>query len=492
MEIISWNFLLFVFLFLSVYYLLNRKAQNIWLLFASVIFITTWRWQYLIPLLVTGFSTFIIAKNPEYKHKPLWLCTGVMINLMPLFLNRLIDLSGESQIIQLADMNGVEYFLTPMGLSFYALQSISYLIDTYRSRIKPEKNLFDFYLYLAFFLKFLAGPIERAGNFLPQLKKDRVVNNNTISQGFYLILVGLIRKTVIAQILLSILPEHFIHADIINTKPYLGLISFPFVSYTSSIAYFDRWAGIIGYGIYLYNDFAGYTGIMRGISLFFGFNLSPNFMVPYFAVSFSDFWNRWHISLSSWLRDYLYFPISRYLKENQRNLSSLLLITIPIIFTMLASSLWHGFTSPYLIWGLVYTVMMVLEQWIFLKWPAFRPQRQAFLFKVLRGFFIFICVTFAWVPFTAASPGETLAFWKTIAKGSGWFTSPSFNPWIWPLLILSLIVDVFEVRYKDENFIFKYPMIVRSLILAVTFLILFLAITWSSPSVTNVFLYQNF
>ncbi|NLF52690.1 MAG: hypothetical protein GX577_16305, partial [Leptolinea sp.] len=160
-------------------------------------------------MLVTGFSTFIIAKNPEYKHKPLWLCIGVMINLMPLFLNRLIDLSGESQIFQLVDMNGIEYFLAPMGLSFYALQSISYLIDTYRSRIKPEKNLFDFYLYLAFFLKFLAGPIERAGSFLPQLRKDRVVNNNSISQGFYLILVGLIRKTVIAQILFSILPEHF-------------------------------------------------------------------------------------------------------------------------------------------------------------------------------------------------------------------------------------------------------------------------------------------
>lgn len=379
-----------------------------------------------------------------------------------------------------------------MGLSFYALQSISYLIDIYKSRIKPEKNLLDFYLYLAYFLKFLAGPIEQAGSFLPQLKKDRVVNNNSISQGFFLILVGLIRKTVIAQILFSILPEHFIHSEIINTRPYLGLISFPFISYTNSIAYFDRWAGIIGYGIYLYNDFAGYTGIMRGISLFFGFNLSPNFMVPYFAMSFSDFWNRWHISLSSWLREYVYFPISRYLKENLKSLSTFLKIAIPIILTMLTSSLWHGISSTYLIWGLVYSVMMVLEQWIFLKWPAFRPQRQSFFIKVLRGGVIFFCVIIAWVPFTADFPGEIFAFWKTLAKGSGWYTSPTVNSWIWILIFLSFTLDVFQDKYKDENFVARYPMVVRSLILAVTFLILFLAITWSSPSVTNVFLYQNF
>ncbi len=433
-----------------------------------------------------------MGKVLENKHRPVYLFWGILINLIPVLAIRLIGISGNSPVIELTGFHGIEHLLAPLGLSFYALQSISYLIDIYKSRIKPERNLFDFLLYLAFFLKFLAGPIERADNFIPQLKKGRIVDNRKISQGFYLILVGLIRKTVIAQTLISVLPEYFIHAEIINSRPFLGIFSFPFISYTSSIAYFDRWVGIIGYGLFLYNDFAGYTGIMRGISLFLGIDLSPNFMVPYFSLSFSDFWSRWHISLSSWLRDYIYFPLSRFLKTNRQGFPTFSILAIPICVTMLASSFWHGFSIPFIIWGLVYAVMMVIEQWIFITWPAFRPQRQPFFIKCLKGLFTFFCVTIAWVPFIANSSGEIFAFWKTLLKGSGWNTPPAYNHWILIVACLSFILDIFQHRYKDENFIAEYPMIVRSSVLALTFLMIFLAITWNSPSDTNVFLYQNF
>lgn len=489
MEIISWNFLLFVIITLTIYYILNRKAQNVWLLVVSIFFIGSWGWQYLIPLTITGVLTFLIGKKLTGPNSQRWLAAGIAFNILSLVFVRF---AATPVFAAPGQVSGIEKLLAPLGLSFYALQAISYLIDVRRGHIKPETDPVDFMLYQSFFLKFLAGPIERAGTFLPQLKTGRRIDNDTAAGAAYLIIVGLIRKVIIAQILISVLPENFMHAEIINTRPDLGLLSFPFISYTNSIPYLDRIAGIVGYGIYLYNDFAGYTGIMRGISLLLGIKLSPNFMTPYFSTSFSDFWSRWHISLSSWLRDYIYYPLSRSLKKNFRGLPTPVLIFFPFLLTMLASGLWHGATGPYLIWGLAYAVMMGVEQWLFVTWPKLRPQRQPAPVKILTGLLTFMLVTLAWVPFSAGSLQEIFAFLKAIFKGSGWNSLPAFSVWIVVLAAFSFLLDGFQSVYKDENFLLKYPVMVRSTVLAVVLLMLFLAITWAAPTSTQVFIYQSF
>jgi D-alanyl-lipoteichoic acid acyltransferase DltB (MBOAT superfamily) len=250
--------------------------------------------------------------------------------------------------------------------------------------------------------------------------------------------------------------------------------------------------GIIAFGIYLYNDFAGYTGIVRGISLFIGINLSPNFQVPYLSYSLSDFWSRWHISLSSWLRDYIYFPMVRYFKKKSNGQSAIIPIIIPLLSTMLISGLWHGMTIPLLIWGLTYGIIMIVEQFSFQKWPVLRPQQHSAVVKGIAGILTFSIVTLAWVPFTASSIGEILAFWRVIFKGSGLNSSPDFSFLILVLVFVSFFLDFFQSRNKDETFILKWPLIARASIMSIAFLALLLASTWTTQNVTNVFIYQGF
>jgi D-alanyl-lipoteichoic acid acyltransferase DltB (MBOAT superfamily) len=380
----------------------------------------------------------------------------------------------------------------PLGFSFYILQVISYLIDIYKSKINCESNFIDFSLYLLYFPKFLAGPIERSGNFLPQLKTGRVVDNQQLIQGFSLIFTGLIRKVIIAQILLSILPQDYIHSTVINTHPELGVFSFPFFTYTESIPYANRVMGIVAFGIFLYNDFAGYTGIVRGISLLMGISLSDNFRTPFFATSLSGFWSRWHISLSSWLRDYLYFPFTRYLKKKVNRQGSFIPIIVPLLTTMLLSGFWHGLTIPLMTWGLIYGLVMTIEQIAFQKWSFLRPQFQPQVVKVLLACLTFIIVTLAWVPFTANSYQEILAFWKVIFKGSAWNSPASFSYFIPILIAASFFLDFLQNEQKDELFFLRWSLPIRATFVAFSFIFLFLAFSWTAQYDSKVFIYQGF
>jgi D-alanyl-lipoteichoic acid acyltransferase DltB (MBOAT superfamily) len=223
-----------------------------------------------------------------------------------------------------------------------------------------------------------------------------------------------------------------------------------------------------------------------------GINLSPNFQVPYFSYSLSDFWSRWHISLSSWLRDYIYFPLVRYFKKKSNGQFSAVPIIIPLLATMLISGLWHGMTIPLLIWGLTYGIIMSIEQFAFQRWPVLRPQQQPAVVKGFAGILTFTIVTLAWVPFTASSAGEILAFWKVVFKGSGLNSSPNFNFGILVLIFISYILDFFQSRYKDETFILKWPLFARASILSLAILALLLASTWTTQNITKVFIYQGF
>jgi alginate O-acetyltransferase complex protein AlgI len=493
-EIISWNFLIFITIVIIVYYFLNRKTQNFWLVITSIFFFLTWGWPHLIPLLLIASVTFFSGKKLNNENR-LWLLTGIIVNVLIFILYRVINsplFNIISPVSPSTSTSFINQFLIPLGFSFYVLQAISYLIDVYKSKIKAETSIIDFFVYLMFFPKVLAGPIERAGTFLPQLKKERVVDNQKLARGFTLILIGLFRKMVIAEVLLSILPANYIHAPIVNTHSALGILSFPFFTYAESIPYANRLIGIVAYGIYLYNDFAGYTGIVRGISLLMGFNLVANFQTPYFSSSLSDFWSRWHISLSSWLRDYIYFPLTRFFKKKSNGQSSALPVIVPLLSTMLISGFWHGMTIPLLLWGLIYGIIMILEQFAFQKWPALRPQQQSRFVKIIAVILTFTIVTLAWVPFTAASVGEILAFWKVVIKGSGWNSPANFSYWILILIFVSFLLDFFQSRYQDEIFILKWPLLARASVLAVFILILILASTWTSQYVSKVFIYQGF
>lgn len=491
MEIISVNFLLYTAIVILVYYCLERRAQNIWLGLASIFFIISWNWIHLIPLFIIAGVSFLSGRKLDGEKGQTFLAAGIVFNFTVLAAYRVVA-SPLFAISTREPGDLIRQLLVPLGLSFYVLQAISYLIDVRKGKLKAETDPIDFLVYLMYFPKFLAGPIERAGNFLPQLKAGRFVDNEKLTNAFTLIIFGLVRKVVIAEVLLSILPAEYLHAAVVNTHPELGFWSIPFFSYIGRVAYLDRVVGLFGYGIYLYNDFAGYTSIVRGISLLMGINLSPNFQVPYFSTSLSDFWNRWHISLSSWLRDYIYFPLTRQLKKKFNKPSAVLPVVIPLMATMLLSGFWHSLSGPLLTWGLTYAVLMILEQLLFQHWPNLRPQRQPAPVRALYGLLTFLLVTLAWVPFSAGSMPEILAFGKMLFKSSGWNTPPEFSPFILILALASFTLDYLQFRDKDELFALKWPLHARALLLAVGALALFLAFTWTSPYSASVFVYQGF
>jgi D-alanyl-lipoteichoic acid acyltransferase DltB (MBOAT superfamily) len=486
MEIVSLNFLLFTLAVIAVYFTLSRRAQNIWLMLASAFFIGTHGWQNLLPLAVISAVTWFTGKQLYETGNRRWLTTGIAVNAGSLLFLR----AAASPLVNPAGT--VDHLLVPLGFSFYALQAISYLLDVFHGKIPAQAGFLDLTLYLMFFPKMLSGPIERAGHFLPQLNSDRIVDNRKAARGFTYIMFGLIRKVALAEVLLTLIPKNFILTPIIDVPLAVGLSPLHVATYVTPVSNVDRLLGLICYGIYLYNDFAGYTLIMRGISQLMGFDLSPNFREPFFSTTLSEFWSRWHISLSSWLRDYLYYPLTRCLRKQHGSRFLAVTVAVPLIITMLTAGVWHGLTIPFLVWGLVYGVIMTLEKLAFQKWPALRPQCRSRSYRAIAGLVTFCIVSLAWVPFAASSWREIAAFPVFLTQLSLWAIKPSFSLWAVILAASSFFLDIVQSTYRDSISEIPIPLHIRAAVLAAAVIVLFLAFTWTSPYTSNVFIYQAF
>lgn len=486
MEIVSLNFLLFTLAVIPVYYALNRRAQNIWLIIASAVFIGSHGWWNLLPLAVIAVTTYLAGRRLELTGHRAWLMAGIAFNVSALAFFR-------AAASPLVNPDGtIDHLLIPLGFSFYTLQAIGYLIDIRRGKITTETDFLDFILYLMFFPKMLAGPIERAGNFLPQLKADRRVDNPTAVRGCTFILFGLIRKVALAEVLLTLIPKNFILTSIMEIAPAAGIPAMHVATYISPVSNIDRLLGLICYGIYLYNDFAGYTLIMRGVSQLMGFELSPNFREPFFSTSLSEFWSKWHISLSSWLRDYLYFPLTRWMQRRLNRRWLILSVAVPLLVTMILAGAWHGLTIPYLVWGLAYGVIMTLEQLAFQWRPGLRPQGRSVAYRLAAGLVTFGIVSLAWMPFAAMSWREIAAFPGFLVQPALWALPAAFSPVAIFLAVTSFGLDFAQSAYHDGRVEIHAPLPVRAAVLAAVFILLFLAFTWASPYTSNVFIYEAF
>ena len=338
MEIISLQFASFSLISLAVYHVLPRRGQNFWLLVCSLYFAASWKLVFAGILLVSILANFflgrMIGRKPDSSKK--WLIAGIALNAAGLLLFRFAGNDLFENLVRYLSggLSLTTQILIPIGFSFYTLQAISYLVDVHQKQIPAENDLIDFGVFLAYFPHLLSGPIERGKTFLPQLKNPRVVHNDDLAKAAWLILLGLFRKLVIASLLFSLLPE--------------GVFPRPL-----EFAVSDRWISILVYAFWLYNDFAGYTALVRGISLLFGIRLSPNFKQPFFSRTVLEFWNRWHMSLSFWLRDYIFFPVQRALLRRGYQPRSFVRTILPPIITMTVSGLWHNATLSLIAWGFV-------------------------------------------------------------------------------------------------------------------------------------------
>ena len=476
MNITSCYFVLFTLLILGVYYFLSRRLQNVWLLLASYGFVVTWDWRFAIALAVITMVNYLLAlrvrANDQGRRGLLW--AGIGFNLLALLFFRaaaffLPQLEAWFGRLGVPMQVGGLQILIPLGLSYYVLQAISYLVDVYRGQVKAESDLVDFALYLGYFPKLIAGPIERARNFLPKLAQPRLVDNQRLARSITLIFVGVTRKMLIADILTaSFLSDVFELPSKYNPLELL------------------LW--LLIYAFALYNDFAGYTDIVRGVSGLFGIELSANFQTPYFSRNFTEFWKRWHITLSEWLRDYIYFPISRALRRGHPGIQKVTNLVLPPMLTMLVSGLWHGLSLHMLLWGGLHGLYQIVERLPSLWGPVVPPQNQPLWRQWIGVGIVFMFVILAWVPFRWELPAA-LELWGALLNWSD--TALRYRRLLLtvPVLFASLLIDILQYRGQDEFVFLKWHPIARAACMAVIILFVFIA---TGGDFEQPFVYQAF
>lgn len=386
------TFFVFFTVAFSVYWLLGTNdARKRWLLACSCVFYGAWDWRFLLLLAGTTLVDYLAARWMEHAG-PAWrkllLVVSLALNLGVLAFFKYFNFFVSSGV-GLASLLGLDLgertleIILPVGISFYTFQTMSYTIDVYRGDLKACKSLVDFCAFVAFFPQLVAGPIERASNLLPQFERERRFDEKEATDGLRLMLWGFFKKLVLADGLAPIVNARF--GDVAgNSGPQLLLAT-------------------ICFAFQIYCDFSAYSDIAIGTGKQFGITLMRNFNYPYLATNLSDFWRRWHISLSTWLRDYVYFPLGGSRGTAAR-------CSAAILLTFLISGFWHGAAWHFVAWGLVHGIAVAATRGRRLTWLCDRFPRASHA-GAIAVTFAFVCLT--WILFRAATLGDA---WTIIAK----------------------------------------------------------------------------
>lgn len=402
----------------------NTKGQNLLLLLASYFFYGWWDWRFLSLILFSSVVDFLIALKIDGAQKKstrkAFLVTSLLVNLGFLgffkyhnfFLQSFVDaFTFFGQTLQVERLN----IILPVGISFYTFQTLSYTIDVYKEKFPPTRNIVGFFTFVSFFPQLVAGPIERASTLLPQFFSARIFKYSDISDGLKMMAWGLFMKVVVADRLALYVNE--VYADPVGQS---GL----------SLS-----AATVFFAFQIYSDFAGYSLMAIGCAKLFGFELMVNFRRPYFASSFKSFWNRWHISLSTWFRDYVYIPLGG---SRGSNFSS----GFNLFLTFFVSGFWHGANWTFLIWGALHGLYQVIEKFtIKINMP-----------KVLMLVLVFVLTNLAWVFFRAPSVSE--AFFiisKILTFGGNGFYFGDKGIFIYAIMGISiLLINDLIMEFKPE------------------------------------------
>jgi D-alanyl-lipoteichoic acid acyltransferase DltB (MBOAT superfamily) len=402
----SFEFLIFLPVIFSLYWFVFNKSlqiQNILLLISSFFFYGWYDYRFLalifLNIIIDYFFGLVIHKSVENKRR-LFLIFGIVNNLVVLGVFKYFNFFSKEfcELLGLYGLNVKPYYLSvimPIGISFYTFHGMSYIIDIYKKRISPTKNLVDYSLFVSFFPLLVAGPIERAQHLLPQIQNRRFFNYNTAVNGCRLILWGFFKKIVIAD--------------------YLGTLVDPIFDNYESYSYNTLiWAAIL-FSFQIYGDFSGYSDIALGTSKLFGFELLSNFKFPYFSRDIAEFWRRWHISLSTWFKDYLYIPLGG------SKVSKIKVIRNTFII-FLVSGFWHGASWNFIIWGgihaLAFLPLLLFNRNRINSIEIIAENRTLPSFKELVNVIsTFLIVTFAWIFFRSKTLVSSINFIKIIILG---------------------------------------------------------------------------
>jgi D-alanyl-lipoteichoic acid acyltransferase DltB (MBOAT superfamily) len=482
MSIHSFGFVYFVLAVLSAYYLIPARYRWMVLLTASYAFYATWKPFYLVylavpTLLVYFFSLKIrrFSSTPARKWMLILAIAAPLILLLTfkyldLLVNTVRSIAGSGQPITIN-------LLIPVGISFFTFRLISYAVDVYQDKITPERNVAIFALHVSFFPQLLAGPIERAGNFIPQLKRKIPWQITGIVSGLKLVLWGVFKKIVVADRL-----GMFVDQVFGDPSQYAGITLL---------------FGLYFYAFQIYCDFSGYSDIAIGLSRMFGLKAMDNFNYPYYSQNLLQFWNRWHISLSTWLRDYLFLPMAYgVLKWVKREKAMGIKVEEwayagGIAITMFLGGLWHGASWTFVIWGMVHGFYLAFARlakklkrrtvrFLGLKrWPR--------IYKMVGILITFHMVTFAWVFFRAANLNTAISYLKNISL------KPSSAGTVHLLftlcfLLLFLVLEFFYKNRQRFQFLLKMPVELKIAV----YVILVCCIILLSVDSGNEFIYFQF
>jgi len=479
----SFIFFIFLLAILPVFYFLpNKNSKNIFLLFSSYFFYGYLDWRFCGLLALLTLINYYIGKQLDLvteKHRTIYFFAGLISNLGILVFFKYVNFFIDSfQVIvhhfgaeiDLLHLN----LIIPLGISFYIFQSLAYIIDVYKKRISHTNNLIDFSLFIAFFPKLIAGPIERPGNFLPQISKELKPTGTQIKEGITLIIVGLFRKVMIGDTA-GRFADH-IFGNLENYKS-IEIICALFL-----------------FSIQIYADFSGYSHIARGSGKLFGIELMKNFEQPYFSKNITEFWRKWHISLSSWLRDYLFLPLSYSISRKLPQEKYFFIKTEYIIYiystmiTFTLCGLWHGASWNYVIWGVLHGVFLSFHRAFFVNKKSLIHKSIIFSFKPFKPvvkiissiLFTYMIVLSAWLFFALDSWEETKLFLKKILY---WETSEFtllFITIVISYLFVMILLDLFEYVFSSHTYILKLKskgaiIGILSGLLVVTFIYMFQA-----------------
>ncbi|WP_136667221.1 MBOAT family protein [Flavobacterium sp. H122] len=446
----SFIFWIFLSLVLPVYsFLKSNDLKKIFLFLISLFFYSYWEWKWSFILLASIFINYFLCialENSKSKKKTL-LIGGITANLLLLgvfkycnfFIENFNELASCVNITIGIKTLGI---ILPIGISFYTFHAIGYLMDIYRNDIKSTRSIVDFSLYMCFFPFLIAGPIVRAKYFLPQLGGQLKTSNSQLQAGFYFISIGLFQKVMIGDACGRIVDSIF----------------YDFEKYT----FFEISCAVILFSFQIYADFAGYSNIARGLGKLFGIELMQNFKQPYFSKNIKEFWTRWHISLSSWLKDYLYIPLGGNRNGENQTIRNLILV-------MMIGGLWHGAGWNFLLWGLYHGILLV----------AFRKLNWNLKNEILNTLLTFTLVTIGWFLFRINSLHQIGQFYeKILLFGFGNF-SFRYIKIVISFGITLFAMDWFQIKYENDAFLINlknkgYAFGIAFSMLVISFLYIFI------------------
>jgi D-alanyl-lipoteichoic acid acyltransferase DltB (MBOAT superfamily) len=459
-----WAF--FVFVFVAYWLIRERRWQNLWLLAASYVFYGWLAPWYALLLGASTLADFQLARRmgKQRASARVYLALSLLLNLGVLAFFKYYNffhvqvaeaLRGAGITV---DWLFVNLFL-PAGLSFYTLKKLAYMLDVARGSLEPSDDLVAFGLFVAFFPQIVAGPIDRYQKLMPQIQQKRVWHPDFFYSAWPLLVTGFFKKIVIADTIKSFVDRIFALHD-----PSMVLIL----------------AGALGFTLEILADFSAYTDLARGSAQLLGFSTSENFNRPYLSLTPTEFWNRWHITLSTWLRDYIFFPVRRALLRRSKPLPAWLNLTIPPLVTMFVSGVWHGAELHFVVWGIYYGVLIAGYQLIGLRgeWKPEGRSKRLFAWLVMFAF-----ITFGWLIFRAPS----LAWLYDVLLHAEW--AHGQTDWIVAVTLLSMTV-VYSLPLVIKHLLDIY--VPRGFVHSFYYAALTVGIVIFTSSVTSDFIYFQF